>query len=732
MSTFRYQSNPVNASALTDAVGTPLTIGVSSATIYVDVVLSNDSFKSDLDQAMAVLGYSPYVGGFPTGQAPPITILSPSGLPWQLVIGNDGMISEVSPTGVTGPLGVTGPTGPQGATGSQGATGPTGPQVVTGATGPTGPAGRTGVTGATGPTGPAGRTGATGPTGPAGRTGVTGATGPTGPAGATGVTGATGPTGPAGATGPTGSQGPTGPQGPTGIQGPTGPTGVAAPSSIIYFPGTPSSGDHVATWPEVQAFIAATDGRCIVYVNDTITSPAPVAGATGITDCLGRVELRPYAIGTGATVLQVESGATLRNLYAITGMEVRLNATISPGPSLLDWTLPAYLYISQGGSLTCAPTATVTAIALGAQTVRIQVNRGNLVSLSGTALFNVPLAASFLVVEAYDASTIGDDIVVGTGSLEYIFDNSTAFNFGNAGAVPLVSGFTGSYTTRNTDNVAFTSTFNASATNVFAEYVGLGLVWATVSGYGGGGGSGGGAGGDNGANGGPGGGAGGGALGQAQTIQINLDHQIDVVIGAGGAAGGGGALNTSGTAGGDGGTTYLIDQSTAPPTVLAAFSGASGGTGGINLLGSFVGGSGGASFLGTGSFFQHFAPGTSIIGFMAAGGQGNTGGNAGVQGNQNVSAIGTTAASPLWSAGTFGGATTGAGNGGGAGGGGAGVGGNGGNGGAGGVGAVGGAGTAGAANSGAGAGGGGGGNFNHGGGNGAVGGSGRLVIAFWP
>jgi len=240
MSTFRYQSNPVNANALQDAVGTPLTIGVSSATIYVDVVLSNDAFKSDLDQAMAVLGYIPYAGSFPTGQAPPVTILTPSGSPWQLVMGSDGTLSEVSPTGVTGPLGVTGATGPQG---------------VTGATGPTGPAGRTG---ATGPTGPAGRTGATGPTGPAGRTGVTGATGPTGPVGATGptgpqgTTGATGPTGPQGAAGPTGPQGatgatgPTGPQGATGVQGATG-TLTQPTQSTISATGTlaPASRDHI-------------------------------------------------------------------------------------------------------------------------------------------------------------------------------------------------------------------------------------------------------------------------------------------------------------------------------------------------------------------------------------------------------------------------------------------------------------------------------------------------------
>ena len=672
MSTWRYQSSPIDPTSLQQAVGTPLSLGVSNATIYVDIFLTNDSFKSDLDQAMEALGYFPYTGASPTGIAPPLTILSPSGLPWQLVMGDDGTLSEVSPTGVTGPLGVTGPIGPQGPTG------PTGPQGITGVTGPTGPAGATGVTGVTGPTGPAGRTGVTGPTGPAGRTGVTGATGPTGPAGRTGVTGATGPTGPVGTTGatgptgpvgatgvtgptgPAGTTGPTGPAGVTGVTGPTGPagaTGVTGPqglqASIVYKPGVASSGDHVATWPEVQTFITATDGRCIVYVDDSVVSPALVAGATGITDCLGRVELRPYNIDSSSvTILQIQAGATLRNLYAVTGMNLQFAATSAV--SMLDWTIGTgggYLYLSQGATLSNTAAATTSAINVpGGKTVRIEMNFARIVlgTLGGQPIFNLLLPTSSVTLEAFDASTIDDSLVTGNGSFTVIFDDATASKFSNPGTVPTVVSFSGTYVTTNIDNVGFIRTFTASANNVFSAYSGLGNVWMTVSGFGGGGGGGGGAGGDGGPPNipGPGGGGGGGSLNQSQTIQVNLNHRIDVVIAAGGVSGTGGAVATSGNAGGDGGTTYLIDQSTGTPTVLAAFSGASGAGGGINLLGTHTAGLGGASFLGFGSFFQRLS---TNIGFVAAGGTGSLTNVSASPGNNNVDAIGTSAGSPLWS-----------------------------------------------------------------------------------
>lgn len=66
------------------------------------------------------------------------------------------------------------------------------------------------------------------------------------------------------------------------------PTPTDGFSSVIYRPGAPSSGPFVETWPEVQAILTASVGRCIVYVDNSIVSPAPVPTATRITECYGR------------------------------------------------------------------------------------------------------------------------------------------------------------------------------------------------------------------------------------------------------------------------------------------------------------------------------------------------------------------------------------------------------------------------------------------------------------
>jgi len=504
-------------------------------------------------------------------------------------------------------------------------------------------------------------------------------------------------------------------------------------ASIIYKPGVASSGDHVATWPEVQTFIAASDGKCIVYVDDSVVSPALVPAVTGTTPCFGRVELRPYVIGsTAVTVLQIETGATLQDLYAVTGMELRCDA-ISPAINLLTWTISpggGYLYLSQGGTLSNSAASNTTGINVPAgQSLRIEMNLGSVI-LNNPAqpLFSLT-ATSRVTLEAFDFSTIGDSLVTGSGTVDYIFDNATASNFSNPGAVPLLPGFPGTYRTTNADNIAQVSTFNASQVNVFSEFVGLGNVWMTVSGYGGGGGGGGGAGGETAAPNtpGPGGGGGGASLAGSQTILVNMNHQIDVVVGAGGAGGAGGAAGAPGHGGGNGGTTYLIDQGATPPVVLAAFSGANGGTEGIDLLGTLTPGQGGLSYLGSATSAGSLA---NTSGFLAAGAPGSSAGASADAGNNNVDAIGTTAAAPLWAAGAGGGSAA-SNDGGGGGGGGAGVGGNGGAGGTGNTGT----GTAGGsagANTGAGGGGGCGGGAGSAGAAAGTGGSGRVTTAFLP
>src|SRR5271155_268261 len=139
---------------------------------------------------------------------------------------------------------------------------------------------------------------------------------------------------------------------------------------IIYKPGGVAGGLVVTTWTQVQKFIAARQGAIIVYVDDSIVSPAPalVPGSTGITECFGRVEFRPYAVdGTTFAVLQVEDGATLQDLYAVRGMELRCNSQ-SATPSLSYTIAPTGgdLNLFDFAALTNAATATNPAISIPA------------------------------------------------------------------------------------------------------------------------------------------------------------------------------------------------------------------------------------------------------------------------------------------------------------------------------------------------------------------------------
>jgi hypothetical protein len=282
--------------------------------------------------------------------------------------------------------------------------------------------------------------------------------------------------------------------------------------------------------------------------------------------------------------------------------------------------------------------------------------------------------------------------------------------------------------------------FLASAVNVFAAFTDAGIVSVKVSGFGGGGGGGGGCGGENAAPNtpGPGGGGAGSSLLKSIVIDIDMSHQIDVVVGAGGLGGAGGPPGApggifGGNTGGSGGTTYLVDQTAAPPMILAAFAGGSGAVGGTNIANVITPGAGGVAFPGSDARTTL----ANTFGFVAAGSPGRTSGASSFQGNPNDSAIGTTPATPLWPGGAPGNSPTPGSSGGAGGGGGAGVGGPGGFGGTGVAAAVGGNGGAGGANTGAGGGGGAGGGTAIGGpgsngGNGGDGGSGLMELAFMP
>lgn len=232
---------------------------------------------------------------------------------------------------------------------------------------------------------------------------------------------------------------------------PTSPTTLGA---IIYQPGVPSAGDHVATWPEVQTFIAATGGKCIVYVDDSIVSPAPVSGATGITDCKGRVELRAAkndAVGT--SVLQIQDGATLRDLSIVRGLEVQCD-TRSPTRAL-DFTSAGggNLLVKDFGAISNAATATSPAAAVAAGlSFFLNMEEGSLIlNASLVPFFSIPATAS-LELFLLDSSTCDPGYASGAGDVLLNYDGTSARFFTPNFVPPALPGITGTYHTINVDS----------------------------------------------------------------------------------------------------------------------------------------------------------------------------------------------------------------------------------------------------------------------------------------
>lgn len=237
--------------------------------------------------------------------------------------------------------------------------------------------------------------------------------------------------------------------------------------SIIYRPGGASSGDVVATWPEVQALVKAysnitansaqgTTGKFILYVDDSVTSPALVPGATGLTDGFGRLEIRPYVEDPiRYTVLQVEPGATIANLYAVNGLELRSNAqTATPSLSFTIAPNGGLFYLLNGAVLSNAATATMPAIVVAAgKTVFIQLEDGSTFVPQAPAvpLVSASTATSNLTVIGYNANAIPDGYAAGPGNVTLLYDNVTAFFFPTPGTPPTLPGLTGTYTTTDID-----------------------------------------------------------------------------------------------------------------------------------------------------------------------------------------------------------------------------------------------------------------------------------------
>ena len=379
---------------------------------------------------------------------------------------------------------------------------------------------------------------------------------------------------------------------------------LAKTPSVIYRPGAASSDLALATWTEVQEFIAFRQGACIVYVDDSLTggAGAAVPSASGVTDGFGRLELRPYRQDGNQVALVIQDGATLKGLYRVAGTLGIYCDTQGATPAL-DWdytpgssgasAVPIF-YVEEEATIGNTPTATEPAVVVpaGKQLAWNFDSRGGILLLAPGAIFLVQLtnaATTFFAIHAESAQICegGSFANVVTGgpltTAIFQFDSSTL------SLSPVTPSFVvGTLISEQTDSHVVELTFTASATDVLAALQTptmttlralptSGSVRVDVEGFGGSGGGGGGGGGDMGVPGGGGGGSG-GARYQRAGITIDLSHRLDVTVGAGGPAGAAGAPTLAGGNGGDGASSTVLDFNT--NVFLVAFPGSTGGEGG--------------------------------------------------------------------------------------------------------------------------------------------------------
>lgn len=226
--------------------------------------------------------------------------------------------------------------------------------------------------------------------------------------------------------------------------------------SCIYRPGGTSGGDVFATWAEVKTFIqSSSNGKCIVYIDDSITSPAPVDAATGVTQCNGRVELRSFA--AHSAILLIQAGATLDNLWALTGIEIRCQTTTAtPALSITQAAggSVGQLIMKEFGFVSNDATATQPALVVPAgQSIQLSLNEGDLIlNAPSVPLISVP-GTSTLAIFAVDGCEIAEAFASGAGNVFLDYDNASGSQFTTPNVPPALPGITGTYQAVNLDAV---------------------------------------------------------------------------------------------------------------------------------------------------------------------------------------------------------------------------------------------------------------------------------------
>ena len=152
-----------------------------------------------------------------------------------------------------------------------------------------------------------------------------------------------------------------------------GGVAVSSLASIIWRPGVPSAGSVVATWAEVETYIAATSGNLIVQVDSSI-APAIVPD-TADTECFGRLALVGYTLNIGGlnTVI-IADGGRLRNPHTVKSCGISCVTTLHE--ALLINVPGGVLITREGGQISMELGSTVSAIRYSASFTELATFEG--------------------------------------------------------------------------------------------------------------------------------------------------------------------------------------------------------------------------------------------------------------------------------------------------------------------------------------------------------------------
>jgi hypothetical protein len=192
--------------------------------------------------------------------------------------------------------------------------------------------------------------------------------------------------------------------------GPAPPTAPAL--QLIWRPGVATGGNHVETWPEVEAAITAAAGIITIIIDDTI---APcVVPATSNVDCLGNTVFTTATAASRSVFVEILDGGRIRNPASIENYLFFYAAGPTVvSPFFFDVMPYCSLTLRYGGSLLCGGGA-VPMVSVASPLFYLQAQESAQLFSAGPPLFELPPGGDFEFY-IFDGlqSTYGANLVAG-------------------------------------------------------------------------------------------------------------------------------------------------------------------------------------------------------------------------------------------------------------------------------------------------------------------------------